>query len=349
MAASPVPGDKRPRTDTPSAPAPEASSSDAGPRETRKGERFLDPKAVSIYTKDFTIDTVVDKAAPEAVAVPTQVEGDALQAHLAQLGAKWEGHYAQNTGLYPVKNYIAQAFPSVFLAWDAAKQAAAEAAAAADQPAPVCAPRYVLECGCGVGSALLPLARLLPNDVFVGFDVSATAVQKLNEHPITTASNGRIRGYVLDVATQDLPDTELGAADAVLLVFVLSAVARSRMHAALVRLRKALKPDGVLCFRDYGRYDHNERRFFDKGTKVADGGYVKGDGTQQCFFEVDETRVMFRAAGLVEATPLEYHCNRVHNRKTDVEMRKVFVNATFRLARPDELDEASDAPAAAAA
>jgi methyltransferase-like protein 6 len=116
----------------------------------------------------------------------------------------------------------------------------------------------------------------------------------------------------------------------VLLVFVLSAIGKSLQKRSLERLRAAMKPSGLLCFRDYGRYDHNERRFFDGGNKVADGGYIKGDGTQQCFFELEETRSLFREAGFEEVQPLEYHFNRVHNRKTDVEMRKVFVNGVFR-------------------
>jgi methyltransferase-like protein 6 len=295
-------------------------------RQTRKGERFLDPRAVALYTKDFTLDTVTHLAPPEAHTQETARQlpvaaGD--ETYAQRLGDSWEGHYRSNTGLYPVKNYIAQAFPSVFLEW-----AKADESAATERTHHV--PRLVLECGCGVGSALLPLASLLPADRFVGFDVSKSAVDKMNNHERVTASGGRIEGFVHDAAMTDLPERFRGTSDAVILVFVLSAIGRSRQLAALQRLHGALKPTGILCFRDYGRFDHNERRFFDNGNKVADGGYVKGDGTQQCFFELEATRALFAAAGLVEVVPLEYHCNRVANRKTGVEMRKVFINGVFR-------------------
>ena len=49
------------------------------------------------------------------------------EAHVATLATSWEGHYRTNTGLYPVKNYIAQAFPSVFLAWEKNDSALPEA------------------------------------------------------------------------------------------------------------------------------------------------------------------------------------------------------------------------------
>ena len=295
-------------------------------RTTRKGERFADPKSVSIYFRDFTLDTVVDRAPPPADAVDdTARVAPVGEDHVTRQAQSWEQHYQHNKGLYPIKNYIAQAFPTVFLAWEASDAKAAEAGTDLDAQAP----RTIIECGCGVGSALLPLAGLLPRDRFVGFDVSKSAVDLMLRHERTVASAGRISGFPLDIAAEALPAEHNGTADAVLLVFVLSAVGKSQQQVSLERLRTVMKPGGMLCFRDYGRYDHNERRFYDGGNKVADGGYVKGDGTQQCFFELEATRELFRRAGFVEAVPLDYHFNRVHNRKTDVEMRKVFINGVF--------------------
>jgi len=314
-------------------PPPQA---DAGPtivavpdrvRVTRKGERFADPKAVSIYFRDFTLDTVVDRAPPPVDQLKDEQRVAAADDdHVAKQAASWEEHYRHNKGLYPIKNYIAQAFPTVFLAWESDDSKAAEAG----EDLSLRPPRTIIECGCGVGSALLPLAGLLPRDRFIGFDVSKSAVDLMLRHERTVASGGRISGFPHDIAAEPLPSEHNGSAHAVLLVFVLSAVGKSQQQASLERLRAVMRPDGRLCFRDYGRYDHNERRFYDGGNRVADGGYVKGDGTQQCFFELEETRQLFKRAGFEEDVPLDYHFNRVHNRKTDVEMRKVFINGVFK-------------------
>lgn len=208
------------------------------------------------------------------------------------------------------------------------------------------AARTIVECGCGTGSALLPLIRLCPQDRFVAFDVSPTAVSLLWNHAEAAACRAerRLECFPYDIAaSDDAPPLPMPSctADVVLLVFVLSALSQDRMVPALRRLAALLRPatvdgrddGGVLCFRDYGALDHNYFRFADLGNAVAQGSFVKGDGTQQRFFSLAETTEMFTAAGM-EACKLEYHCNRVRNRDNGKEMNKVFVNGTFRLASP---------------
>ena len=230
------------------------------------------------------------------------------------------------------------------------------------------APRVVLDAGCGTGSVALPLMRCGPaSDRFVCFDISPSAVELLLKHRIATAHPGGVEGFACDLAAADdvaaagaldggragsalhagetlarpvptlPPDAALrpyaGAADRVLLVFVLCALPANRMRAALLRLRRCLRrggagPPAELCFRDYGRHDHAERRFLANRQPVRDGGFVKGDGTTQHFFELEEVRALFASAGLA-ALALEYHCNEVRNRKTGQAMHKVFVNGVF--------------------
>jgi hypothetical protein len=127
--------------------------------------------------------------------------------------------------------------------------------------------------------------------------------------------------------------SEDGGADVVLLIFVLSAIGRAQMPLVLRRLAAAMRPGAVLCFRDYGPVDHSLLRFQANGNAVCDGSYVKGDETQQYFFEdMAEVRRVFEGGtdGALELVVGEHHCNRVTNRKTGTSMDKVFVNAIFR-------------------
>ena len=110
-----------------------------------------------------------------------------------------------------------------------------------------------------------------------------------------------------------------GLMDRVLLIFVLGALGeRAERLAALRWLRYCMKPNGgTLCFRDYGRHDHAERRFLHhaKSHRTANiaskvsprqGDFqntiFKADGTCQHFFEQHDTLKLFKDAGLVPIT-----------------------------------------------
>lgn len=212
-------------------------------------------------------------------------------------------------------------------------------------PPPLQRKRRIMEAGCGTGSVTHPLMKLFPRDAFVCFDVSATAVEQLATHDAAAHHKeaGLLTTFVLDLSKKGHAlDDQLAAAlgdeaaepfDVILLIFVLSAMpSLEHMVHVLRQLRSVLKPGtGRLLFRDYGALDHNFFRFHrQQNVFIADSlTFLKGDGTEQFFYDKPCVESLFALAGLglVSSDAFQYHCNRIVNRKNGKRMDKVFVNA----------------------
>ena len=129
-------------------------------------------------------------------------------------------------------------------------------------------PKFIIECGCGTGSSLLPLMSAADFHHYAGFDISETAVELFKNHEITKNmierkkmmieknkeeeqskdKNNSINPlstalpelFVLDAAEQDIPHDKIpkNSADVCLLIFVLNlriGFSASLFHAFLVR------------------------------------------------------------------------------------------------------------------
>jgi methyltransferase-like protein 6 len=213
--------------------------------------------------------------------------------------------------------------------------------------------RVIMEAGCGTGSVTHPLMKLFPLDTFICHDISGTAVETLRSHEVSQqhiASGGALATFVLDLslgghalttATEEncssfADSTKKGNFDFILLVFVLSAMPSLRhMVHVLRQLRSYLKPgSGRLLFRDYGALDHNFFRFHRQENMFLESSlnFLKGDGTEQFFFDIETVHELFALAGLAPASETVYHCNRIVNRKNGKRMDKVFVNGEFCVA-----------------
>lgn len=206
---------------------------------------------------------------------------------------------------------------------------------------------------------------------FVGFDISATAVNLYETHDtakqFVKSGLGLVTAFPHDAtAKEEIPlapeiQAEGGGVDKALLIFVLCALPVPEMVPALKKLRRSfgsnLKATQELYFRDYAACDHNHLRYAERESNtMAEGSFVKGDGTQQFFFDLAFTEDIFVQAGFkvkeIDVKEddkedrkqeeeqegqkktktkrlLEYHCNRVVNRANGKQMNKVFVNATF--------------------
>nr|CCC93393.1 conserved hypothetical protein [Trypanosoma congolense IL3000] len=329
---------------------------------TRGGGIFVDPDAVNLHGNDFSLGEKLAELSTEERNIVQdyfeiyercflRISREPFHASPVPSATgchSWDSHYAVNKRHFPLKNYIILAFPLL-------KTICSEQNGKC---------KYVVECGCGTGSTLLPIMRQFEEGVhFIGFDVSSTAVSTLLEHPIAKhfVELHRLDAFTYDICgggTSHLEEPVLtkrrtehdrlkntiiekvpGCSSGIniaILVFVLSSLpSLESMVYALKEIRSTLCKDGVLLFRDYAFPDHNFFRFIkQKNKKYNDLSFCKGDGTLQMFFEINFTKKLFALAGFKEAEghELQYHCNRIFNRKNGKKMDKIFINGSFCLA-----------------
>uniref|UniRef100_A0A7N0V1C2 tRNA N(3)-methylcytidine methyltransferase n=1 Tax=Kalanchoe fedtschenkoi TaxID=63787 RepID=A0A7N0V1C2_KALFE len=224
----------------------------------------------------------------------------------------------------------------------------------------------LLEVGCGNGSTALPILRNLQNITVYACDSSSKAIERAS-HVIQEANldsvNHRFHPFLCDFSVQEFPkwifcdfcrqnsalscqdaseagmdsndisiltDRELciGGVDFVTLIFTLSAVPPDRMLRAITECFNALKPGGLIFFRDYGLYDMTMLRF-DPSQKLGAREYVRSDGTLSYFFCLDTVRKLFTDVGFKELD-LDYCCVKSVNRRKGKSMRRVWVHGKFQ-------------------
>ncbi|KAJ7308584.1 methyltransferase [Mycena albidolilacea] len=160
-------------------------------------------------------------------------------------------------------------------------------------------PTTILEVGCGTGAAMFPLlsSNQNPHLSLRAFDYSQHAVRLFQENPLYKSPPcGTISASVWDLTSPSLPEgVEPGSADILIMVFVFSALHPDEWAQAVSNAHALLKPNGLLLFRDYGRYDMAQLRF--KGGRLLDENfYIRGDKTRVYFFELDELALLFTGA-----------------------------------------------------
>jgi tRNAThr (cytosine32-N3)-methyltransferase len=204
-----------------------------------------------------------------------------------------------------------------------------------DSPATV-----LLEVGAGAGNTAFPILKLNRNPYLTihACDFSKTAIDVIKSHEEYGNSEniGRIEASVWDAAavsetgeTHSLPEgIEPGTVDVLLMVFIFSALAPDQWAQAIRNIWHALKPGGVVLFRDYGRGDLAQVRF-KKGRWMADNFYVRGDGTRVYFFEEDKLRNTWGDAGF-EVESFGVDRRMLVNRQRRLKMYRCWMQAVFR-------------------
>jgi methyltransferase-like protein 6 len=192
-------------------------------------------------------------------------------------------------------------------------------------------PHYLLECGCGVGSAALTLCEQNPDLHVVAFDFCAPAVDfvRADARYGAYASENRISVFVHSllhpIPKSHTPD--LGF-DFVTCIFVLSALRVPDMVPALRHLYAVLKDGGQLMVRDYVEGDMKEEHFV-PGERDEYGSVFREDGTRSYFFTLDSLQHMAREAGFTTVT-CEVSERTIVNHKEAKTMHRRFIQATFR-------------------
>lgn len=190
----------------------------------------------------------------------------------------------------------------------------------------------LLEVGCGVGNAVIPLLELNPSLQVYAIDFANSAIDLLRQNQL--AVDGRLVCSVCDVVQDDLP-VDPCSVDLVLCMFVLSAISPEQQQAVIVKLSRCLKVGGKLLFRDYGRYDEAQLRF-KKNSLLKDNFYVRQDGTCAYYFELEELNAMCVTAGLM---PIEERCKYVRRQMANRQQKKaryrVWIQAAYEKAAGD--------------
>lgn len=184
---------------------------------------------------------------------------------------------------------------------------------------------HLLELGCGYGSAVFPILNECPRVKAQVCDFSAHAIDILTQNPLHDPT--RCRAFVCDIAQEELSGVAPGSIDIVLMVFVLSALPPASFADTLRKVYEALRPGGLVCFRDYGLYDLAMMR---NAKLLAPSLYYRSDGTLAYFFSKEDLVEYFeRQSGFV-ALESEYCTVRLRNRKKNVVMDRVWLHAKLQ-------------------
>ena len=196
-------------------------------------------------------------------------------------------------------------------------------------------PFHVVDMGCGVGNALLPMLHHFPNMTASGFDCSATAINLLTDRLSAENLTARCSARAGDMTDRSTDYSEFyGKADFVLLLFVMSAISPEHYEYITNLASLILKPGGYVLFRDYGKYDMAQLRFEAaakrQGNRLGDGFYVRGDGTRAKFFSQEEIRSVWESKQDFNTGELVMHNKLFTNRKTQVEMKRIWIQGKWQ-------------------
>ncbi|KAG2435841.1 hypothetical protein HXX76_007036 [Chlamydomonas incerta] len=189
--------------------------------------------------------------------------------------------------------------------------------------------RHVVEIGAGCGSSILPVLKANPGSRTTCTDISTTCLDQLLA---AAAAEGIDRARVA-VFPADATDPAAGplfdglAADALLIMFTLSAVPPEQQLVMLQHAWRSLAPGGRLMIRDHGLYDMVQLRIPPEQW-VGPNLYKRGDGTMAYFFSREDMAARARQAGF-EVTELKYVTVVNRNRKSGLELRRVFIHCVF--------------------
>ena len=140
------------------------------------------------------------------------------QKYESQANKYWHDFYKRNTtNFYKDRHYLHVEFPEL-LGHSAMTPSCAGPVGACQLEGKT----RLLEVGCGVGNAVIPLIELNDSLEVHAVDFADSAIQLLGEHPCCAA--GRLHASVCCVVSQELP-VPPNSMDLVLCMFVLSAIA----------------------------------------------------------------------------------------------------------------------------
>lgn len=193
----------------------------------------------------------------------------------------------------------------------------------------------ILEVGCGVGNAIIPLLNLinLPSQHIYCCDFSPSAIEILQKN--TKFDQKKCTAFVADLTDDNFIDvvllnsnsTSTEGFDYITVVFVLSAIYPKYHQAIVDKLYKLLKIGGKLFFRDYAIFDMTQLRF-KPGKCLENSLYFRGDNTMVYYFKQEEVASLFIKSGFKQ---VELRTDRrlLVNRAKQLKMYRQWIQGQF--------------------
>ncbi|KAJ8751455.1 hypothetical protein K2173_016665 [Erythroxylum novogranatense] len=200
--------------------------------------------------------------------------------------------------------------------------------------------KVILEVGCGAGNTIFPLIATYPGIFVYACDFSPRAIDLVKTHK--DYSNAHVSAFVCDLTIDDLSkEISPSSVDIVTMIFVLSAVSPEKMPVVLRNIKKVLKPDGKVLFRDYATGDLAQERFTCKDQMISENFYVRGDGTRAFYFSNVFLTSLFNDNGF-DVEELGLCCKQVENRSLELVMNRRWIQAVFQVSNSSIINEAKN-------
>jgi hypothetical protein len=133
----------------------------------------------------------------------------------------------------------------------------------------------------------------------------------------------------MDVAYSEIPQ-DFHNADYAILMFVLSAIAPEKHEDVIKKINSAMKPGGILYFRDYCLYDMAQLRFAQrKKNKVSQNLYMRHDKTLAFYFDKEQIEALFVKHGF-EVSDSKCICRMIENRKDNKKMHRLWLQIKLK-------------------
>ncbi|KAG6534360.1 uncharacterized protein LOC121985839 isoform X2 [Zingiber officinale] len=185
----------------------------------------------------------------------------------------------------------------------------------------------VLEVGCGAGNTIFPLVATYPHIFVHACDFSPRAIELVKSHK--DFSGDHINAFVCDLTIHNLSEIIAPASvDIVTMIFVLSAVSPEKMPLVLDNLRRVLKPNGLVLFRDYATGDLAQERLISKEQEISENFFVRGDGTRAYYFTNKFLVSLFQQSGF-NVVNVRICNKQVMNRSQELVMNRRWIQAVF--------------------